>query len=158
LSDLELFISKSPEGCLQTIKSGIPSYYQLSKTFMPEKYSYRLTKNNLSIVSRGIGYPPVVLKVKLFEKDDNHTYLVARFEKSFLLRLIIWIITILALTTSALFILGILLDSNSAQEKILYVGLSLILSIGFVSYFLYTEIMRKREKERIITLVRNMFS
>lgn len=159
LKDLELIIPKSAEECLNTIKLAFPSYYELSKTFMTSKYSSKIENNNISIISRGIGYPEIVFKVQLVNNNEDTTKLTAIFSKTIIQRVFIWICTLLMFFGSILYILGIIIGDIPFQETpILTCGLPLLVLLMSISYLLYTEIIRKREKKRMVVLLNNVLS
>lgn len=147
-------ILRNTEECIKAIQSAMPGYYEVSNTFTIPKYSYKIRNDKISIISRGLGYPEVVLRVQLHNNADNTTELVAVFNNSILQRFIIWIATTILFLGSLLYILGIILGDIPLDESpILTIGLPTLVLLVSIIYLLYTEIVRKREKQNMIILL-----
>lgn len=155
---IRLIITKKPEECLNQIKSIIPAYHQLSEKLMTPKYSYKVGKNGLLIINRGIGYPEVVLKISIVNYGDDQTELTGVFSHSIIQRLIIWVGTIGMFFGSLLYILGIIIgDISLTSEAILTCMLPVVVLIISISYLFYTEVSRKKAKSKIVVLLYNIF-
>lgn len=124
-----------------------------------EKYSWKLKKDHILIISYGFSYVPVVLKVKIFKLNEYETKLTATFQRSLVLRLIIWILSLTMFLLSLLYIFGILIGDISVKETpMLTIGLPFLVLVVSISYLLYTEITRNKEKEKLVIMLNNIFT
>jgi len=144
------------EESLQTIKSSIPNYYTLTKDILRPKYSWKLGKKDISIINWGVGYQDVVLKIQFEEYENDTIKLIGVFKNDFILRAIIQIASLIMIFGSILFIIGII--KGKVPITLPNVGMPLLVFSLAILYLFYTEAKRKREQEKILLLVRDIFS
>lgn len=112
-----------------------------------EKYSWKLKKDHILIISYGFSYVPVVLKVKIFKLNEYETKLTATFQRSLVLRLIIWILSLTMFLLSLLYIFGILIGDISVKETpMLTIGLPFLVLVVSISYLLIPKLLEIKRK------------
>lgn len=154
----ELIIPKSQEESLNAIKMAIPSYWYTAKNFLRPKYTYKSKRKsfNVSIISTGIGYVPVILKVQLFKTNDHNTKLKAKFDEAVLLRFVIWICTLTMFFGSLMYLYA--LFTSDVPIVFLDVGLPITVLVASISYLIYSETTRRKEIKKIVYLMNSIFT
>ncbi|MDR3587124.1 MAG: hypothetical protein P4L59_17695 [Desulfosporosinus sp.] len=158
MADFQLIIPRSPDECFKAIKKSIPYYHDMTNP-MGTKYTYKFKKDKLSIISKGIAYFPVILKIELIKNNNNETKMVGLFTESILLRVIDGVFTSVLFFTSLVTLVAILMGEVPLDKKPIFtVGITLLLLVISPTLFWYHERARKREKKAIISLISRLFS
>lgn len=165
MDKFEMTIRKEQEQCLNIIKKSIHNYYSPldmtdSGKIITYKYLCKIKNGNISIISRGIAYVPVLCKIKLLNNNEDETKIIGTFNKSIFSRLFIWIIATVGTLGSIVFIIGMAFFENSIsiRERVTNAILAILLSVVFMAYLSYSEKTRTKEKQKIISLINNIFS
>ncbi|SMC29420.1 hypothetical protein SAMN02745134_03890 [Clostridium acidisoli DSM 12555] len=165
MNKFEVTIKKNQEQCLNMIKKAIHDYYSPlgmdnSGKIITYKYLCKIKNGNISIISRGIAYVPVLCKIKLSNNNEDETKIIGTFNKSIFSRLFIWIIAIVGTLGSIVFIIGMVFFENSIsiRERVINAILAILLIVVFMAFLLYSEKTRTKEKKKIIGLLNDIFN
>lgn len=165
MNKFEVTIKKNQEQCLNIIKRGIHDYYSPldmtnSGKIITYKYLCKIKNGNISIISRGIAYIPVLCRIKLLNNNEDETKIIGTFNKNIFSRLFIWISAIVAILGGIVFIIGMVFYENSIsiRERVIDTIWAILVCVAFMAYLLYSEKTRTKEKQKIISLINNIFS
>ncbi len=149
---------------MNVIKNAIPNFYNPlymgnSGEIKSYKYLCKIKNNDISIISKGIGYWSVTCRIKIIRNNDSDTAIIGNFDKNILYKLISFLVTMIVSFCCMLYLFGELFmdTARPIRERIVYAIFAVIVALCFVTYYLYNKKTRYKEKKKILNLLSDLF-